>query len=201
MLKNDIKRNIAENIIRLRTMSGLTQAQFAEKLHYTDKAVSKWERAESVPDIAVLKEIADMFGVTVDAMISDTERVVPRDEKTISARKQNKILIALLSCAGVWLVTIAAFVVLRYYDVPRVWIVFIWGAFATAADLLVFNAVWGKYHINFVLISLLIWTLLAALYVTIADWSAWMMFLIGIPLQFAVIFWSQIKIAITPKKK
>lgn len=182
-------------------MSGLTQAQFAEKLNYTDKAVSKWERAESVPDIAVLKEIADMFGVTVDAMISGTEKVVPRDDETISAKKQNKILIALLSCAGVWLLLVGAFVVLRYYDMPRAWLVLLWGAFATAADLLVFNAVWGKYHINFVLISLMLWTFLAALYVTIADWSAWLMFLIGVPLQFAVVFWSQIKIAITPKKK
>ena len=54
----------------MRTSAGLTQAEVASKLSYSDKAVSKWERAESIPDIAVLKAIADMYGVTVDYLLA-----------------------------------------------------------------------------------------------------------------------------------
>ena len=58
----DIKPIIAKNITALRQGAKLTQIELAERLNYSDKAVSKWERAESIPDITVLKTIADMFG-------------------------------------------------------------------------------------------------------------------------------------------
>lgn len=67
----DLKPIIAKNITRLRTDNEMTQARLQQKLNYSDKAVSKWERGESVPDIAVLNEIAVLFGVTVDYLISE----------------------------------------------------------------------------------------------------------------------------------
>ena len=66
----DLKPIIAKNIIDLRRTADITQAQLAEKLNYSDKAVSKWERGEAIPSVATLKEIADHFGVTVDYLIS-----------------------------------------------------------------------------------------------------------------------------------
>ena len=50
----DLKFITAANIISLRTKAGMTQAQLAELLNYSDKSVSKWERAEAVPDAYVL---------------------------------------------------------------------------------------------------------------------------------------------------
>ena len=61
----DLKDIISKNIIKFRKLSGLTQGELAEKLNYSDKAVSKWERSESLPDIVVLKQIADVFEVSV----------------------------------------------------------------------------------------------------------------------------------------
>ena len=55
----ELRGIIAKNICSLRTGAGLTQLQLAEILNYSDKAVSKWERGESVPDIFMLKRIAD----------------------------------------------------------------------------------------------------------------------------------------------
>ena len=66
---DELKNIIAENLQSLRRDAGMTQAALAEKLNYTDKAVSKWERGESVPDVAVLRDIADLFGVTVDYLL------------------------------------------------------------------------------------------------------------------------------------
>ena len=62
----DIKQVIADNIIELRKEQHLTQAELADKMGYTDKAISKWERAESIPDIGTLKEFADLCGVSLD---------------------------------------------------------------------------------------------------------------------------------------
>ena len=62
---DDIKNIVAKNITELRLLNNMTQMELAEKINYSDKTVSKWERGESSPDIAVLVEIADLFGVTL----------------------------------------------------------------------------------------------------------------------------------------
>ena len=67
---DELKAVFAGNLIHLRTKAGLTQAELAEKIHYSDKSVSKWERAESLPDLQVAKELAQVFGVTVDFLIT-----------------------------------------------------------------------------------------------------------------------------------
>lgn len=200
---NEIRRNVADNIAALRSDKGLTQAQLAEKLNYTDKAISKWERAESVPDIATLKEVADMFGVSVDWLITEHRDDVPRtDKEVIIAKKHNKLQITLLSVVGVWFVATAFFVCLMGAEVPHYWLPFLWAVPATAIDLLVFNAIWGRYEWNFLMISLIIWTVPAAVYVTVAtltgNWGIWYLFFFAIPLQVATFFWSQIKVAISP---
>ena len=66
----DIKSIVAKNLSDLRQRNGMTQLELAERLNYSDKTISKWERAESSPDIAVLVEIADLFGVTVDYLVT-----------------------------------------------------------------------------------------------------------------------------------
>ena len=198
----EIRQNIAVNISAMRNAAGLTQAQFAEKLNYTDKAISKWERGESVPDIAVLWQIADMFGVTVDWLISDHGKTeVTPDAEAVRAGKRNRLLISLLSSVGVWFIATIVFIVLQTLGTDRVWLPFLWAIPATCIDLLVFNAIWGKYKINFLFISLIIWTIIGSTYITIADWSLWYIFIFGAPLQVATIFWSQIKIIIKPNKK
>jgi transcriptional regulator with XRE-family HTH domain len=198
----EIRQNIAVNISAMRNAAGLTQAQFAEKLNYTDKAISKWERGESVPDIAVLWQISDMFGVTVDWLITDHGAAAQTpDAEAVIAGKKNRLLISLLSSVGVWFVATIVFIILQSIGADRVWLPFMWAVPATCIDLLVFNAIWGKYKINFLFISLIIWTLIGSTFVTIANPALWYMFIFGIPLQVATIFWSQIKIIIKPKKK
>lgn len=204
----EIRKNVADNLAAKRTAAGMTQAQLAEKLNYTDKAISKWERAESVPDISILKQIADMFGVSVDWLITEhtNEEEHEDHEREVQKLKQhNELQISLLSVVAVWFVAVVAFVVMFAIHAKNPWIPFLWAVPATAIDLLVFNAVWGQYKRNFLFISIIIWGILGALYitlgVTLGDWSLWYIFLFGIPLQIATVFWSQIRVAITPKKE
>ena len=69
----NLRRIIKNNLIKYRKAAGLTQVQLAEKLGYSDKSVSKWEREEGVPDIYILKEIADLYGITVNDLISENQ--------------------------------------------------------------------------------------------------------------------------------
>lgn len=60
---------VAENLIYYRKKSGLSQLELAQKLSYSNKNISKWENGETTPNVFVLKNIADLFGITVDDLL------------------------------------------------------------------------------------------------------------------------------------
>ena len=103
---DNVKENIAKNIARLRTENNMTQPELAKKLNYTDKSVSKWEHGIATPPIDVLKEIADIFGVTVDDMLRDMSDEEYDKIYTAKENKPNKIIITLLAVSLVWLIAI-----------------------------------------------------------------------------------------------
>ena len=74
--QENLRAVIAANITNLRKNSGMTQQDLAVRLNYTDKAISKWERGESVPDIVILKQIADIFGITVDYLLREEHEIL-----------------------------------------------------------------------------------------------------------------------------
>ena len=63
------RKSIGTLIAALRRANGMTQKDLAEKLNVSDKAVSRWERDESLPDLLLLPMIADIFGISVDELI------------------------------------------------------------------------------------------------------------------------------------
>ena len=75
---DDLKLIFASNLIKLRTEAGMTQADLGEKINYSDKTVSKWERAEALPDASVLKKMAEIFGVSVDYLINSHDQWEPK---------------------------------------------------------------------------------------------------------------------------
>ena len=68
------KATIASNLIRLRLAAGMTQAELGEKLNYSDKSISKWERGDVTTDVFVLMQIAEIFGVDVDYVVKGGDR-------------------------------------------------------------------------------------------------------------------------------
>ncbi len=141
----EIKRNIARNIATLRGSKGLTQAQLAEALSYTDKAVSKWERGETMPDVFVLKQIADGFGVTLDYLLKDNGGVLPEKPDEKKQKNHNHLVISLLAAGVVWLVATALFVFPSLLPNPfeKLWVVFPAALPISLIVLLVFNSIWG----------------------------------------------------------
>ena len=197
---DDLKEIIARNMAALRRRDRLTQADLAEKLHYSDKAISKWERAESVPDIAVLKQIADLFRVTVDDLIS--EDCVDRMPKLSPVKiMKNKRLITELCILLVWLIATSAYVILSISApaIPHVWLSFIYAVPVSMIVWLTMNAIWFNAQLNYLIISLLVWSVLTSIYLTFLMFgnNFWLLFALGIPSQAIIILWSRI----TYKKK
>ena len=187
----DMKQTIADNITDLRKAMHLTQAELAEKMGYTDKAISKWERAESIPDIVTLKEFADLSGVTLDYLIQK-EHVENRPALSKQARS-NRVVISLLAAAAVWLIATLLYVYLKIFGVPDVWKVFAGAVPVTMIVLLVFNSIWGKIKWNYLIISILVWSSLAFAYFMLMQYNLFLIFLIGVPIQVMIILWSRIR--------
>lgn len=199
---NDYKRIIANNISELRKAVPLTQAELAEKLNYSDKAVSKWERGESIPDVIVLKQIADLFGVSVDYLLEEEHRIESTVRSVPWQKKKNRVLITALSCALVFLIATLVFVVLGLMtDIPRLWIAYVYCVPICSILLIVFNSIWGKAGWNYVFISVLVWSLLTSVYLTTGDYGNWLIFIIGAPGQVIILMWSGFKTRFFPKKK
>lgn len=193
----DLKENFAVNLIKYRKEAKLTQAELAEKLNYSDKAVSKWERGESVPDIYALKDIANFFGTTVDALVEEPHDGTLTFKKEKRNASKKKALISLCSVGLVWLVAMCGYSFLEIIipSLKKTWLCFIYALPITFILITVFSAVWHKPLLNKIAISALVWTTITAIHVSIAALvpstvdNLWKLYLIGIPLQGLVILW------------
>lgn len=201
-----LKRQIGRNIATCRKLAGMTQAGLAEKLNYSDKAVSKWERGESVPDVMTLVQLAKVFEVSVDELLKDPDELPETQgrlekavgkavEKTLK-RKADKRIILNLSSLLVWFVALLLFVVLSFFDVNHIWVAFLYAIPADAIVRLSLLSAWKDYRWNRLWVSLIIWgsllstffTVLAFVGTHLAD-PLWRIFLLGIPGQAAVLLW------------
>lgn len=208
-----LKYQIGSNIAAYRKRSGLTQAGLAEKLNYSDKAVSKWERGESVPDVITLAMLAEQFGITVGDLLVDPN-ALPADsdstlEKAISKvaektlkRKADKNVILGLSSLLVWFVALLIYVAVSSFDLPYSWISFFYAIPANAIVLLSLRSAWHDFRWNKALISIIVWGTLLSFHVTLlVFWNVnvWKVFLLGIPGQIAIWLWFRMFRA--PKQK
>ena len=191
---DELKQIIADNLTNYRKQAHLTQQELAEKINYSDKTISKWERAEGVPDVVVLKELADMFGITVnDFLVDHTEKPKKLRFKDFWAKRW---LITLLSAGLVFLIATVIVVLWLIIDpdtsAPVVKYTYFASIPVALIVVLVFSCVWGKLWQRCVVVSALIWTLCLLIHfvlniVTIE--TAWMIYLVGAALQLLVILW------------
>ena len=192
----DLKPIIAKNIIRLRQNAKLTQIELADQLNYSDKAISKWERAESMPDITVLKAIADLFSVPLDYLVQE-EPGSPQQEKPAPNKKHNHRVITNLSILLVWFVATLTYVLLDviFADMKIHWLVFLFAVPVSMIVWLVFNSIWFNTRRNYFIISALMWSLLfsAVLALLAFSFSAWQLLLLGIPGQVIILIWSRLE--------
>ena len=189
----DIKKTLAQNLTGLRNENKLTQSEVAKILNYTDKSVSKWEHGDAVPPIDVLKNLADLYNVSLDYLVTGKENTSYDKRYTSKENTPNKIIITLLSVSLVWIVATFLFVYLKLFVATDFWILFVGAVPCSAVILIIFNGIWGKRKYTFILISVLIWSILATGYLYFIQYNIWPVFIVGMPLQLATILWSQLK--------
>ena len=197
-----VKARIGANIAYYRKKIGMTQAGLGEKLNYSDKAVSKWERGDSIPDVLTLMQIASLFDVTVDALLGDVdalpenpgklERAMTQVSEKALRRKANKNIILALSTTLVWFVALLVFVILSTLNIAHSGLAFLYAVPANAIVLLSLRSAWRDFRWNKALISTIVWGSLASIYASIfafVDFNAWKILLLGIPGQVAIFLW------------
>lgn len=201
----DIKSTVAKNITELRLLNNMTQVELAEKLNYSDKTVSKWERGESTPDIAVLVEIAQLFGVSMDYLVGleSTEHNATRLK--IEEAGYNRRVIAYISEGIVWILTIFAFILttLILQEMSFQWLYFVYTLPVVLILKLVFNSVWFNPRRNYMIISAIIWSVLATIHITFLYFhiNVALIYLLGIALQIIVVLWSFLDKPKKPKNR
>lgn len=184
---DELKLIVASNLINLRTSSGMTQAELGGKLSYSDKSVSKWERAESMPDVAVLKQISDIFGVTVDFLISSHD-----DWENTHEEKDKKTLcdiITMVTLAGIFTVAFLVFTIFWILG-SYPWIIFVFTLTVALIAWLVLNSIWNKGKNNWILVFTLVLSIIADVYVPLAVYTSknpWQLFIVAIPAELVVL--------------
>lgn len=191
-----LEQIVAQNLTDLRKAQKWTQAELAEKLNYSDKSVSKWERGDALPDLKVLKQMADLFEVTLDYFV--TENAAAEREKFEAPKSERgfRIGVELLAVCVVWLVGVSAFIFCStYVQLRDPWLALIWAVPASAFVLSYFNIRWKFRVCTIVFQSILCWSLLAAVFLQLLHFhfNLWQVFLIGVPTQAAILLWAQIR--------
>ncbi|HPR39563.1 MAG TPA: helix-turn-helix transcriptional regulator [Oscillospiraceae bacterium] len=175
---DELKTVIASNIIRLRTAAGMTQAELGEKLNYSDKSVSKWERAEAVPDIYVMKQMSDIFGVTIDSMTGEKDTVTPQNAQPFLPYRRS--MITMLSVAAIWTAALLLFILFWILGELH-WIIFVYAVPVSLVTMLVLNSVWYEGRYNMYIVLSLVLSLIGTVYLTFLKYNWWQLLLLAIP--------------------
>lgn len=186
MNDEELQHLIAENIAYYRKQNGDTQAELAEKLNYSDKSVSKWERGDGTPDIFILSKIAGLYDITVQDLLR---------EKKVPKTRSRHILIHLMSVGLVWLVMTVLFCISQIFDIlPEwSWLVYIYGLPITGIVSVVFSAMWWNSLMQGLSSSLILWGIGLSLVLSIRFHSVTLLLIVCAVLQVLVILFFLMK--------
>lgn len=192
MKLEDFKKTVAYNLVWFRRKKGLTQIQLAEILNYSDKAISKWERGESLPDAYTLYTIAKFYNVGLDDFL-----VKQRRNPRIYTDK-SKLLIAIMSAGLSWVIATILFVVFSWIFTSwdKTWVMFIYAIPVSFIVLTVFSSIWGRHWMQLVSNSGILWGLALSFFFSFMisplrdnGMLWWLIFIVAIPIQVILLLW------------
>ncbi len=200
--KKELRHIVGKNLLALRKSKKKTQTEIADLFGYSDKAISKWENGDTMPDIETLYKLANYYNVTLDFLTSEHEyhsrvKYISQMNRAIII---NNALIELFSCSIVWVLATIIYVCLLNFSSLNYWQIFIWAFPVTFIIALLFYKVWRNRLYNFVFASLFFWSLVIASYIQFLQYNVWSLFLLMIPIQIALILSFLIKEGLRLKK-
>ncbi|MBR2909831.1 MAG: helix-turn-helix transcriptional regulator [Clostridia bacterium] len=179
-----LREIIPENLIKLRKQLGLTQVGLAKKINFSDKAVSRWEKGEVLPDIETLENLASIFNVPLSYLLEEHNE---NNSTPSNIVPKNEIAFQTLMVIAVWTIATTLYVFAELYYNVSLWQLFVWAVPVSTLVVAYFNRKRKNKHTTFACRSIFIWTLIASLYLQFISFNAWMLFLVGIPLQAATL--------------
>lgn len=191
--EQELKEKIAANLAKYRKRSGITQLRLAEQLNYSDKAVSKWERGESLPDIYVLYQMTQIFGITMNELLGD--EIHPSAISALASgqtqKRQNRKFVTAMSVCLVWLVMSLIFFGLKLFNFSffAPWLVYVYALPVSCIVLLVFACIWWSRRLQAVSVSGIIWFTSLSLFLTLDIQNIAYIFIPAAVLQLLTILW------------
>lgn len=189
---DEMKKIFADNLISLRTAFKMTQAELAEKINYSDKSISKWERGEALPDLPTVKHLADLFGVTVDWMLMPHEGKTSTTKIVQKLRSFNEKTVMAVAFIGTWTAAVLLFVIFWILG-DFVWLIPLVAMPVSLTVLLVLNSVWGKSRFNQMIIMFLVASLFGMVYYLINDARPWQLIFVFVLAELLVVLSYKIK--------
>ena len=191
----DVRKNIVSNLILLRKTNKMTQQELAKALNYSDKAISRWEVGESLPDIGVLLRVCEIYGVEFDWLIHRHD-----DAPTIGKKRSEglgpRMAIVFLLATFCYAVATIIFVYNRVFHNGSVWMAYIWATPASLSFAATFSRRWWNGITTAILISLEMWSILTSVYLhflaTVQE-NIWPIFLLGVPVQVIFVLFEYIR--------
>ena len=190
---DELEAIVSSNLTALRKRRGWTQAELAEKIHYSDKSVSKWERGEALPDLKVLKTLSELYGVTVDCFLTEGAAEDPAPYMAPASKLRYQIWVTLLAVCIVWLAATALFSYSLLNAGEGFWTAFIWAIPASAVVVAVFDRRYFRGKLSFPVASIFIWGVITAIFLQWLDYHMWALFIIGAPAQIGLVLMHQIR--------
>lgn len=199
----EIREIVSENLTNLRKEKKLTQAELAEKINYSDKAVSKWENGDTLPDLETLQKICDFYNVTLDYLTHEGSKKEKSEFVMDKNKVRNRIAITILVCMSAFLLATVMFVysiliVDKTNENYLFWPAFVWTVPVCSIFTLICNRLFFRNtHVSFIFSSILLWSAITGIYVNLSfynseSWGAlWPIYLMGVPLQIALAIWME----------
>lgn len=189
MTTEELQNLLPQNLIRFRKANKLTQLELAEKLNYSDKAISKWERGDGYPDIFVLNQLAEIYNISLNDFFVEHKTTPTRIEK-IKISLKNKTVITMLSFTLVWFIACLAFTLLELLSPNTLnWLVFLYAIPISTLVVYIFTNVWGNNWLKFLFITIFCWTLILSVYLTFKLDNLWLLFICCGSFQILIILW------------
>lgn len=177
----NVKAIVSQNILRLRKENNLTQAEVARRINYSDKAVSRWEAGEVVPDLETIYALSEVFGVPV-SQITEAQTEESADENKKSGIGQ-KILSQIFLCCEIWFILTALFVYIKLTRDISVWQLFVWCIPSSMLVLWFCNRKEPMNILLFIYSTVFVWSFTTCIYLHLMKSHPWYIFFIGLPAQ------------------
>ncbi|MGB4127391.1 MAG: helix-turn-helix transcriptional regulator [Bacilli bacterium] len=192
----NISKVIANNLIFLRRKHNLTQQELAEKINYSDNAVSRWERGEATPSVETLALIADYFALNVADLLD--ENFPAKNAPKQKGKRVQRIFVILFSVSIVWTFALIGFIYTQMFKISlgnygeNGWLLFVMSVPISCLVLYFYNKLWGNKVYHLIIFSVFWWSIITTIYLHIlvlTGVNLWLIFLLGIPFELAQVLW------------